>query len=258
LAGVVWGVGDFRSTAGGPKRLSPPAAAPVPSAVADHVIDFNGFPKGYYSFTEDGDAFNPFTVLSTPLGDVTAFGINTRPRIDDRNAAVIFDTADPHVNDPDLGSPNETCTPPGPGVSADGLGEVGALWENCPDPPIEKGLVIGTRLDDTIGDGLVDDPDDEGTVNWNPQIELDFSDIGLVTLVEMTVLDKEEGPATVQMFDDMDNLVGFIDNIGRREPHGGRAQRLGDDRQRPLPGRGGRALCRYPQTGRRAGHPCIP
>lgn len=51
-------------------------------------------------------------------------GVGTLPRL--------FDTSDPGTDefgDPDLGSPNETCDPPGPGVGIGG--EVGAPGENC-------------------------------------------------------------------------------------------------------------------------------
>jgi hypothetical protein len=225
LAGVVWGVSDFRTSAavqegqaGGARvaaaqRPGPLTAVPMPSATVDLVIDFNGVLRGYYSMTEDGDAFNPFTVLSTGFGDVTVLGNNSRGMIGGRNAAVIFDTAEPHVDDLDIGSPNETCDPPGPGVSVDGTGEFDGAWPNCPDTPLEKGLIIATNLRDVDGDDLIDEPNDEGIANNNPQFTFDFSDIGPVTLVEMAILDKEEGAATVQMYNAGGVMVGFVGDI---------------------------------------------
>jgi hypothetical protein len=68
---------------------------------------------------------------------------------------IIFDSSNPTGEDPDLGSPNETCGGPGVGVG----GEVGQPGENC--VPLGNLLVIAEDIVDGDGNGLVDDPDDE-------------------------------------------------------------------------------------------------
>lgn len=76
------------------------------------------------------------------------------------NLPRLFDTANPgtqEAGDPDLGSPNETCNPPGPGWGIGG--EIGAPGENC--VPLGFCLIvqeINARLDipdDNAGGGII-------------------------------------------------------------------------------------------------------
>ncbi len=102
---------------------------------------------------------------------------------------IIFDSDNPTGGDPDLGTPNETCAPPGPGIGPGG--EVGQPGENC----MFHGnlLIIAENLVDSDGDGLVDDPDD----NFNGGfINLNFSEGVLIEYVEII---DQEGAETVQV-----------------------------------------------------------
>ncbi|MEM7311424.1 MAG: hypothetical protein AAF682_32465, partial [Planctomycetota bacterium] len=112
------------------------------------------------------------------------------------NAAVIFDSANPTGEDPDLGTPNQTFG--GPGVGA--AGQAGMPFENA--NPLGNVLILAEDLVDSDGDGLVDDPDDADLPGST--IEFDFSAIsGGVVVQSLTVLDveKDRSQPTIAFFD---------------------------------------------------------
>jgi hypothetical protein len=74
--------------------------------------------------------------------------------------ARVFDTSRPDTRDPDLGSPNELCTPAGPGV---GLGGVpGSPGENC----LAQGNVLIIQQDNGPDDTEPDDNAYGGTIEF--------------------------------------------------------------------------------------------
>ncbi len=120
-------------------------------AVAGIVQDFSGPVAGTVVAGEEptggtapGTLFPDFTVSVTNTGGGP-------------QSLIIFDSANPTGEDPDLGSPNETCPGGGPGQGIGG--EVGAPGENC--TPLGNLLIVAEDIDDANGDNVVDDPDDE-------------------------------------------------------------------------------------------------
>lgn len=122
-------------------------------ANAQDVITFDDLPSGFYAGTEGDPA--TFEVFGNGgSGPILINGFNPRFGVD-TNAAVVFDTTAPTGQDFDLGSPNETCDPPGPGVGV--AGEVGMPFENCPGAQLITALIVGENLIDGDNDGLIDD-----------------------------------------------------------------------------------------------------
>lgn len=142
------------------------AAAPAVLTIAD--FNFNDLTRGQI-------------VTSYTVNGITMFinvsGSNT-------DTATIFDTSVPFPSnapnpndfgDPDLGSPNNQCVPPGPGESAGNLAGPGLPGANC--TAVGKALIIAENTTDDLdnstmdfddylsgsgpGDGLIDWPDDE-------------------------------------------------------------------------------------------------
>ncbi len=152
------------------------AAASVHAQV--EVVDFDRLPTGAVVSEVFGDQ---------GTGPVKVRGVNGwfAP---DVNAAVIFDSAIPTGGDFDLGAPNEVFGGPGKGIG----GERGT-YKN--DEPLGKLLIIAENLVDVDGDGLIDDPDDEGKLG-RVDFEFDFSEVGPVTLHRMTLIDVEERERT--------------------------------------------------------------
>lgn len=154
------------------------------------VINFADLPAG----TIVEEAYG-----SAGTGPVRIFGENPRFR-QGTNAAVIFDSANPTGEDPDLGAPNETFEieegQPGPGKGSGGVR--GAEFENA--TPLGKLLIIAEDLVDEDGDGLVDDPDDMG--NRSDQFIIDFSAVAPVTIHRMTLIDVEssEGQPVAKLY----------------------------------------------------------
>ncbi len=172
---------------------------------AQEVINFSGLPAGYHAGTEgDPTTFEVFG--SGGSGPIAINGFNPRFGVG-VNAAVIFDTAVPTGQDLDLGSPNETCEPPGPGVGV--AGQVGMQFENCPAEALNLALIVGENLADGDNDGLIDDPDDEGLSGFKDSVhlEFDFSALGSVTVSSITILDTEEPGPIVQLFGADDVLI---------------------------------------------------
>lgn len=116
------------------------------------------------------------------LGPVAVEGFT--PSLGAVNSAVIFDSANPTGEDPDLGTPNEAFG--GPGVGSNGGP---GRFQN--DQPLGKVLICAEDLVDVApADGLVDDPDD--AAESGVQLVMDFSAIGLVNVRSITVIDFEQ------------------------------------------------------------------
>ena len=134
------------------------------STSAHEFIDFEGFPAGTVVFEVFGDG-----------GSGPIFVEGTNPRFSaGTNAAIIFDTANPTGGDPDLGTPNSDFGGPGLGVG----GKSGSPFQN--DAALGNALIIAENLTDANGDGLIDDPDDEGGI-FPVTLAFDFSIVGPVT-----------------------------------------------------------------------------
>ncbi|MCP4429114.1 MAG: hypothetical protein GY803_31905, partial [Chloroflexi bacterium] len=92
--------------------------------------------------------------------------------------AIIFNSADPTGGDVDLGSPNNTCSPPGLGEGISGT--VGTPGENC--QALGNILILAENITDMNGDGLVDDPDDYNgggmiTFTFNVLVQVDYLEV---------------------------------------------------------------------------------
>jgi hypothetical protein len=140
------------------------------AAAADQVIlnweqDANG--AALLSGQVIDDEFNSASGISVTVSVVSA-----------HNVAAIFPSDAPPGVDYDLGTPNETCTPPGPGVGTGG--EVGQPGENCTAQ--ENVLIIPTSGDED-GDGFIDRvPNDDangGTITFlfNMPVAVDYTEI---------------------------------------------------------------------------------
>lgn len=120
------------------------------------------------------------------------------------NAAVVFDTTNP-ASDDDLGSPNETCPEPGPGVGL--AGQFGEPNENC--VPRGNVLIVHEQCGDLVSSPVAnpDDADLEGAL-----LEFDFSALGTVTIHDLVLMDveAEEPNAEVRLFDELDVLIAMI------------------------------------------------
>lgn len=119
------------------------------------------------------------------------------------DSLIVFDTAHPTGNDPDLGTPNQFFG--GPGI---GIGGQSGLGVN--DRALGKVLVIAKYITDANSDGIVDDPNDEPlggtiTINWtHPQL-----------VTSMTLVDIEEVAGTiVHTCTDNTTVLFVIPNYG--------------------------------------------
>jgi hypothetical protein len=151
-------------------------------SLAGVVQDFSGPPAGT---VVAGQEPNGGTAPGTTFPDFTLSVVNNGGG---PNSLVIFDSSNPTGDDPDLGSPNETCRGGGPGIGEGG--EVGQPGENC----VAQGnlLIVAENIADAGGDNVVDDPDDEeggGLVT--------FSFNGLVDPVDITIMDIDKETAHV-------------------------------------------------------------
>lgn len=165
------------------------------------VIDFDRLPTGTILDEVSG---------SRGTGPIKITGYNERfgPEV---NAAIIFDSENPTGDDFDLGTPNESFgdkDTPAPGRGRGG--ERGAMYEN--PKALGKLLIIAENLSDGDGDGLVDDPDDEGRFQ-SLKFVLDFSAVAPVTIYRMTLVDVEhhEKSPTVHLHDADDTLISSLD-----------------------------------------------
>jgi hypothetical protein len=147
-----------------PPIIAEPSKAPIESApptpsggeAIEITIDFNtigtvanpGDPVPHGAYVED--EWEEYSLTLSASG-----GFGTLPRI--------FDTAqigNDLYGDPDLGSPNEKCTPPGPGVGLGG--EPGAPGENCE----YLGNVVIIQ-EDSSNTAIPDDNMEGGTITLN-------------------------------------------------------------------------------------------
>lgn len=106
-------------------------------------------------------------------------GYGTLPRLFDCSNPGSYD-----YGDPDLGSPNETCDPPGPGIGAGG--ERGSLGENC--SPLGFALIVQEK------NNALEIPDDNarGGVMY-----FDFTKPGGTYVAEITLLDIDYSGASI-------------------------------------------------------------
>ena len=171
-------------------------------AGAQEQIDWEGLPAGtFLCGSAPPPAGETCTTIQSAAGDpilIDGFDPDHGTGV---NAAMIFDSNNPTGGDVDLGSPNETCNNPGPGIGAGG--EKGQSFENCPldagQPLLDNVLIISEDLDPS-------DPDD--SARRGTQITVDFSQLeGVVTLFSISLLDLEQRTASVQIFDESDNLL---------------------------------------------------
>jgi len=123
-------------------------------------------------------------------------------------SCLIFDSNNPGPQDPDLGTPNETCSGGGPGVGVGG--EVGQPGENC--DPMDNLLIVAEHLIDGNGDDVVDEPNDEGDGGM-----IRFLFHSPVVLFYITLIDIEAQPAretgSIELYDGT-SLVGEIPVVG--------------------------------------------
>ncbi len=124
--------------------------------------------------------------------------ISVQPNAPAPGPAMIFDSSTPTGTDYDLGSPNLTCSPPGPGDGA--AGELGQPGENC--TPLGNVLIISED-----GDPL--DPDDSGfggtiTFTFSHDVEIDSLDF----------LDIETAGYSVDFFDAGGGLIANVPLAG--------------------------------------------
>ena len=176
-------------------------------AVIGADLDFSGLMAGYILDGQD---------LSTGHG--ISGDINGVVRVSGfPNPAIVFDSLCPpnyssgdcSGRDTDLGTPNE-CVPNtlinpgfyGPGVDrdlGDGLGgECASLFPNL--VPLYNLAIVAEDLEDSNGDGLVDDPDDADVAG--EYIEVDFSGIAGkgVTVNCFTYIDNDQGEDDAMAF----------------------------------------------------------
>jgi len=163
-------------------------------AGSEHVIDFESLAPGEQIDTlSSADGTGPVDVFGTNA----SFG-------ESRNAALIYDSRCPggcSGGDTDLGSPNEDFGGPGMGHGGE---------EDGADPnrtALGNIAIIAEHLDDLDGDGLVDDPDDQG--GGMVSFDLDFSRLGAVSVKRLTLIDLESNDTTprVELFDADGELV---------------------------------------------------
>ncbi|MBC8367313.1 hypothetical protein H8E52_07885 [bacterium] len=150
-----------------------------------HVEDFSGPFAGTVIAGEEpgggtaaGDAFPHFIVSGTNTGGGP-------------HSIIVFDSANPTGGDFDLGTPNETCG--GPGVGAGG--EVGQPGENC--VARENLLIIAENINDSDGDGLVDNSDDEaggGVIRFDFDIVVDLEHLVIIDIDAETLDFSMNGP----------------------------------------------------------------
>jgi len=175
-------------------------ASALAAGAASDTIDFEGETPGTIVnlvFGQNGTG--PVTVNAILPGCTCPGGAIP-------DAAVIFDTANPTGGDIDLGSPNETCDPPGPGIG--GGGEVGQPFENC--VALGNVLTVHERCADLCAGSPVSDPDDADLAA--EPFDLDFFAIGPVRAESITVMDVDgpELPATINLYGEGGALLAMF------------------------------------------------
>lgn len=177
--------------------VSPPALRHAGAA----DIDFEGLPEGQVI----NRVSNGSGASGLPAGYVRVIGFN--PALGaKKNAAIVYDSAclpggtsaDCTGQDPDLGTPNETCAAGAPGIG-DG-GECPGAFAN--DKPLGNIAIVAEDLVDADNDDLIDDPDDADL--GGQYIELDFRNLRPkrnreVTVNSITYIDNDEGEFNAQL-----------------------------------------------------------
>jgi len=163
-----------------------------------HTLDWetdcsgNPFPEGLYV---PSDAYDCIGVTITNNLDPVNFPL------------VLFNSAVPTGNDPDLGTPSTncpSCTSPCPGTSNHPNGGL----TNC----VPQGLILITEenpIDVAPMDGLEDDPDDHNTT------DITFAFAAPVTVSTLDFVDDSQGNITFTYSDNSTNnvsLMGGLDN----------------------------------------------
>ncbi len=154
------------------------------AGAAVEVVDFTSLPVGKVVDEVFG---------TQGTGPIKVYGFNERFG-EGINAAIVFDTGNPTGDDFDLGAPNETFGTedrPTPGKGRGGVR--GAPFEN--PEPLGKLLILAESLADLDGDGLIDDPDDEGQFR-QLSFTLDLEEVGPLTVYRMTLIDVEDQEKT--------------------------------------------------------------
>lgn len=123
-----------------------------------------------YGIPADGTFFPDFIVSAVNHGNGP-------------QSLIIFDSSHPTGDDFDLGTPNETCDPPGPGQGQGG--EQGQQGENC--EPLYNLLIIAENIVDANGDGRVDDPDDDA---GGGEILFEFDSPFIIDYITIMDIDK--------------------------------------------------------------------
>lgn len=150
------------------------SSALMASASTD-VIDFESYSRGTIAEVNSKNGAGPVKVSAV------------NPRFPDRNAAMIFDSAVPTGQDPDLGTPHQDFGGPGIGIG----GQRGSQYEN--NTALGKVLIITEDFDSN-------DPDDADV--RGSYFDLDFSALGTVSVYSMHIMDVEvsENTATVVFY----------------------------------------------------------
>jgi hypothetical protein len=157
------------------------------------IIDFNGLAAGS---VVAGESPSGGTVSERPFPEFTLSCINNG---NGPNSLVLFDSQNPTGGDADLGTPNADFGGPGVGWggSSGRPGENDSNWGNI--------LIIAENVVDGDGDGLVDDPDDEG---GGGVIIFEFERAVVVTRVVLVDIDCDE-TADVRLYNET-GLVGTL------------------------------------------------
>lgn len=171
---------------------------------------------------EQDAAGNPLTsgqVIDDEYHNMTGISVTIQVQSPTGVAAIFPSNAPPGV-DFDIGSPNETCTPAGPGTGD--AGEVGQIGENCMN---HGNILIMPTIGDGNGDGFIDgvpnDDDRGGTITFI------FSEPVRVDFIEALDQESEEN-LTVESYGDVagtnlldaQNPSGYGDNSYENVPIG--------------------------------------
>ncbi len=210
----------------GPQSEGSSVSAPVTVAGGDVVddVDFGYAPAACLPRIDfETDALGNPLVAGQIIDDEWAeWGITASFTVNAPSTGplMIFDSANPTGGDVDLGSPNETCAPPGPGIGTEG--EVGQPGENC--FPQRNLLIISED-----GDGSdPDDAADGGTIVFSFADELEID--------ALSFLDSENNQDSVEVlaapvddYADQFDVTSFINSDGALDWTGEAWDEVGTD-----------------------------
>ncbi len=169
-----------------PTNTPTPTATPTPfCSTAPVSMDFSDLLAG--------------TVLNSQIPGVVIWAQNNRA--DHPNSAIIFDSDYPSGGDLDLGTPNQDFD--GPGLGAGGrIGQPGAN-------SLELGnlLILAENNVDANGDGLIDDPDDEGS---GGKIFVQFDQPQAVDAFRVVDVDGGETGGYIRSYDTTGALMSTV------------------------------------------------